>query len=165
MGAKEMKIVSIDPGVRGCGVAMFDEAGLCWARYLSNRAKTGDDYFAANFMASEVFYAVVDEEPKFAIIECPMVYRGAQQKGAQSDIIAVAGVSYATAARLAPVGVSCQRVFPYQWKGQVPKEIMLKRIESTLKAQELARIEKTPKSLRHNVIDAVGIGLHYFGRL
>lgn len=159
-----MTFISVDPGVRGCGVAVFS-GDLLRAFYVKNPIEKGDDYAAAANMASAVLNSVLHDAATTAIIECPMVYSGAKQRGAQSDIVAVAGVSYSIAARLSAIGVDCFRVLPYQWKGQVPKEIMLRRIESTLMPTELTVIQKTPKSVRHNVIDAIGIGLHYLGKL
>lgn len=159
-----MILVSIDPGVRGCGVAVFN-GDLIQAFYVKNPVERGDDYAAASNVASAVNNSISQYRANTAIIECPMVYSGAKQKGAQSDIVAVAGVSYSLAARLSATGIDCFRVFPYQWKGQVPKEIMLNRIILTLASTEQNAIQKTSKSLRHNVLDAVGIGLHHLGRL
>lgn len=55
---------------------------------------------------------------------------------------------------------------PTDWKGMVPKKIHQPKILEALSKEELALVEAVmPPSLRHNVIDAIGIGLHDVGRL
>ena len=42
---------------------------------------------------------------------------------------------------------------------------MVSRVKRKLASDEVAVIDKVAKSLQHNVYDAVGIGLHFHGRL
>ena len=58
-----------------------------------------------------------------------------------------------------------ETLFPADWKGQVPKEVMTERIRRSLTEEERGRIEKCKASLMHNVLDACGIGLYRLGRL
>lgn len=55
-----------------------------------------------------------------------------------------------------------------EWKGQVPKEITQRRVEKTLTPVELevynAALAAVPESLRHNLVDATGLGLYHFRR-
>ena len=57
---------------------------------------------------------------------------------------------------------------PAEWKGQVTKEISASRTLRKLSDEELqivtGGILKVPASLRHNVYDAIGIGLSYLER-
>jgi hypothetical protein len=54
-------------------------------------------------------------------------------------------------------------VKPREWKGQVPKDVHHARLVKTLTPDELAMVEASaPPSLRHNVLDAVGIGRYWF---
>jgi hypothetical protein len=54
-------------------------------------------------------------------------------------------------------------VKPREWKGQVPKDVHHARLVKTLTPEELAMVEASaPPSLRHNVLDAVGIGRYFF---
>jgi len=58
---------------------------------------------------------------------------------------------------------------PREWKGQVPKRIHQPRIIKALTDEERAEMDKDlapyTKSLRHNALDAVGIGLKYLRRM
>lgn len=57
-------------------------------------------------------------------------------------------------------------VYPHTWKGMVPKEEHQPKILAALAPEELALVEAVmPPYLRHNMIDAVGIGLYDVGRL
>lgn len=58
-----------------------------------------------------------------------------------------------------------RRVFPSQWKGNVPKAIHNERVLAKLTPAELAVIPKLPATKLHNVIDAIGLGLFALGRM
>jgi len=62
---------------------------------------------------------------------------------------------------------SVKFVLPKTWKKQVPKDIMLTRIESKLNDDEknLLDNQKFAKYKRHNVVDAIGLGLYVLDRL
>jgi hypothetical protein len=102
-----------------------------------------------------------DNRPDYFISEVPQVYRAGASKGDPDDLIQLAGV----------VGVFAQAfratthfgVKPREWKGQVPKDVHHARLVKTLTPEELAMVEAAaPPSLRHNVLDAVGIGQWFF---
>ncbi len=65
-------------------------------------------------------------------------------------------------------GVVPEYVEPGRWKGSASKEITAKRIVKRLNAQEQsifqAYCKTSAKSLQHNALDAIGIGLHTLGR-
>jgi hypothetical protein len=56
---------------------------------------------------------------------------------------------------------------PHEWKGQVPDDILEKRILGRLLTDELAILNRLdfPKSRKHNVTDAIGIGLVFLKRM
>lgn len=60
-------------------------------------------------------------------------------------------------------------VYPISWKGNQPKSATAKRVWRALNPYEAAflkaRLQDIAKGLHNNVIDAVGIGLDYLGRL
>jgi hypothetical protein len=91
------------------------------------------------------------------VVEWPKVYQGGKQKGDPSDLLPLAGVDSAVAALLPSRVV--RTVYPFEWKGQVPKAIMTTRILARLSAEERAVLNACDciPSLRHNVIDAIGI--------
>ncbi len=142
-------MICIDPGVKACGMASFFGSQLQWARYVPV-----DDLGNA---------LVVDDH---LIIEMPRVYPGSgQQKGDLNDLLNLAAVVGRCEALIGyPGAPTIQRVFPSEWKGQVPKGIMTARIMSRLTSMERKTIEGAGAKT-HNIIDAVGIGLWKLGRL
>lgn len=155
-------LLCVDPGLRGCGVAMFKEGTLVEAAYVKNPVESGRGYAAHAALGRAVCksHSIAHR----VVIEHPRVYPGsAQQKGDLNDLLDVVavGAAVATFAHAAEVAT----VFPSDWKGQVPKETMTERIRRSLTDAERAAIQKCPASLMHNVLDACGIGLHALGRL
>ena len=152
-------LVSLDPGLRGCGVAWWAEDGsLLFVDYLRNPVKKGDGPGA--WMGYGGCH-IRDTDPDYFISEVPQVYRAGASKGDPDDLIQLAGV----------VGVFSSifratthfGVKPREWKGQVPKDVHHARLVKTLTPEEMAMVEASaPPSLRHNVLDAVGIGRYWF---
>ena len=92
-----------------------------------------------------------------------MEWRPDDRRSNAQDLIRVATIGAAVAGMLSPEPAF---VTPNEWKGQVPKEIMGSRILHSLQWDEANRAGKDiPTNLRHNVIDAVGIGLWAVGRM
>lgn len=138
-------MIYVDPGVHACGVAYFADAKLCWARYVA----VGDDLR-------------LDVGGQPLVIEMPRIYPGSgQRKGDLNDLLNLAAIVGRCEAWNAG---TVKRVFPAQWKGQVPKKIMTARILSKLSWEEVARIERVGYK-DHNTIDAIGLGLWHLGRL
>lgn len=107
------------------------------------------------------------------VIEKPQVYRGRASKGDPNDLISLAILVGQYTERYASRGVPVDHVIPHTWKGSLPPGVCLSRIVEALTWSEravldtvispLARKPLGPDTLeegkRHNVIDAVGIGL------
>lgn len=57
---------------------------------------------------------------------------------------------------------------PGTWKGSAPKHISERRVAEALTPDEQARVlaclRAHPAALRHNALDAIGIGLHFLRR-
>lgn len=171
----KMMTIGIDPGFREMGCSVFRGTELIAAQLIENPTKKGHDYKAAKSM----FWALVDYLKHEGVtgtsnylmygepldinmcIEAPQVYRASLQKGDPNILVALAGFSY-TMATLAENPILYK---PKEWKGNLPKEIMLNRIEAKLTTAERGRIQCRLKSKLHNVQDAVGIGLYHLGRL
>jgi hypothetical protein len=172
-------ILSIDPGVRHFGAALFSQEAdlhplddfdvnnsLGRAALIRNPIKSDNDPAVA-FAACEALHRWLNVDARrvrVVVVEIPRVYPAARQKGDQNDLIALAGVAYALACSVVAAEVRV-RYFPRDWKGTIDGDTMIRRIEARLSKGEASRIEPTPKSLRHNVIDAIGIGLKYLERL
>lgn len=144
-----MKLVAIDPGAKQVGYAVFDagvlaEAGLC---------KPGEVSWLQGF--------------DVIVAERPQVYVQSRQKGDPNDLVTIALVAgeFVGAARAFNPNVEVIYYKPSTWKRNVPKEIHHERVQRALKQGEREQIKSAPKSLLHNVLDAVGIGLFELGRL
>lgn len=143
-----MSLIAIDPGVRNVAVARFDWDELTFAVLLPVPA----DAFAYP-RASRV------------VIETPRIYPASRQKGDPNDLVALARVVGRLQEHYLAAGADVELLEPRTWKGTLAKEAMTERIRGRLSAAELGRIQRVAKSLEHNLLDAVGLGLHALGRL
>lgn len=100
-------------------------------------------------------------------IEKPQIYKDMKEKN-PNDLIDV-GIAIGRIYEQIIDLTDIKLVLPHDWKGSVPKNIMLKRIKKQLnKTEEKLFKEKTKnikRSLQHNIIDAIGIGLFFIKRL
>ena len=153
-----MILVAIDPGVKAAGVALFEDGELASA-WLS-RGKTWTETARAVRLAVENRLPLEIIRDCHAAIEKPQVYRTEFLKGDPNDLIDVALMAGAAVSGFDPKHV--KSYLPKEWKGQVPKAVMTKRIKGWLSKEEHERVE-LPKAgtLRHNVWDAVGIGVQH----
>lgn len=159
-----MILLSVDPGIGGCGCALWEGPKLLRAAYVGNEVADGhkgDLYERARGMAQSVAHWV--QEPEIighAVIELPQTYGGRAAKGDTNDLIALATVCGALAATFAEAVLSC--VVPREWKGNTPKEVTSARVLEAFSDDEVAQsVISMPraKGLRHNVYDGIGIGL------
>jgi hypothetical protein len=150
-------LLAVDPGVRGCGVAVFDGCELAFAAYIRNPVKKGGGATAWLGMGWEVFerLTALDLNVTEYVIEVPQIYR--MSKGDPNDLIDLAGVgAWVGALSRASKAFSYK---PREWKGTVKADVFTERIRTWLTPDEVASIEPCAKSLEHNVIDAVGLGI------
>ena len=159
------RTVAVDPGLRGCGVAMFDDGVLMSAWYEKNPELTGDGMEAILAMAMAVRHAAADE----VVVEFPHVYAGSKSKGDPHDLLVLAAIdgaigAFATIPLGGRDGAKVRHVFPSEWKGQLDKDACWHRVEGRLQEFEKRIIHWPCASLRHNVQDALGIGLFAVGR-
>ncbi len=162
--------IAVDPGLRGCGLAIFDldSKKLVHAEYVRNTERHGFDFVAARAMTLEIRKAVFAAFPGVGPLperfwgECPLSYVAGSQKGDQNDLIHLAGFIYMIAGAFD--GSALCQFTPREWKGTIEKDQMADRIIGRLDSEENARVRKAG-ALTHNIWDAVGIGLHALGRL
>lgn len=57
-----------------------------------------------------------------------------------------------------------ERVIPGTWKGNIDKDLTIKRVRAALTPEELAVIPALGATRAHNVYDAIGLGLWRLGR-
>lgn len=162
-------VVAVDPGLHGCGVAIFEhELGLIRAQYRQSffmPSRPGKLYQRIEGACAGVLdlLATGFSDIGQLVTECPLVYPNSpreKQVEPNHDLVPLAQIG----ARLGGL-LRCgwTQYYPYEWKGTVKKVVFTQRILGRLNDTELQCIERGP--LDHNTIDAVGIGLHYLGRL
>lgn len=150
--------IAVDPGLRGCGCAIFLGRRLGHAGYVEGPLLTGRGPEVWRFMAHEIVRWMGERGgPVNALVaEVPEIYPG-MPKTDPNDLIDLAGVVGAIAGVLK---VPSQFYLPRQWKGQIPKSVGTLRALAALDDAERERVEPAPrKSLDHNTADAIGIGL------
>lgn len=154
-----MKLLAIDPGIRGCGVAYFLGQDLIEASYVKNPILKGDDPEAIRKMAYRINTHLVSH----LALEIPRVYQGSKQKGDPNDLLPLAAICCSVAA-LCP-NASVKGYYPRDWKGTVDPDVMIQRIQGRLSGREATNVISVGKTKDHNIWDAIGIGLHHLGRL
>lgn len=94
-------------------------------------------------------------------IEIPQIYTQSKLKGDPNDLLKLTLVIGAVCGMLSP-SVKISLYKPREWKGQTPKDVMIRRIQNKITEYERERVElPSAKSYQHNVWDAVGIGLFH----
>lgn len=167
-------IVAVDPGIAGCGVALAVEGKIHHARYVRNPAGAGRSQAArCAYMARKVGLTARSwvstipfnfcVQPQRVVLEWPQVRAAGKGRGDPNDLLFLAGVDAAIGAELFPWDARC--VVPREWKGTIPPDVLISRVQDRLSEEERARVILPAKSLAHNVWDAVGIALWTVGRL
>ena len=147
-----MKLLAVDPGTNVTGWASFVDTRLvpcgCWR---------ADGLLA---MLAEVRLACENTTYSYerTVIERPQVYAQRKWRGDPNDLIGVALVAGAVAALFPPVDF----VLPHTWKGSATDVVVEKRVRAALAPDELLIVGR---KARHDVWDAVGLGLWSLGRL
>jgi hypothetical protein len=158
-------IASIDPGIHGSGLAIFDQDKLVHALYVPNQTtKTiaGRVSNMAQLLTGEICNYYVNT----IVTECPQIYPGRTSRGSDptNDLLPLAQIGACLAGNFPTL--YWEQVYPREWKGQVDKLPMNKRVLERLSEEERAQIDwATSASLDHNILDSIGIGLYYLNRL
>lgn len=148
---------SVDPGKHFHGCALFEDGELVEAFYVP-----------ADGAWRRVLCVCPAECIELLLIEVPRIYSLSKSKGGlkgQNDLIDLAFSAGQLAGRFEEAGIEVCKIAPSDWKGQTPKDVVERRVDRALSAEEKARIESTSRSRMHNVIDGIGIGLDRLGRL
>jgi hypothetical protein len=163
-------LLTIDPGLRGTGVAAFQVGRLAAAWLLCSRAN-GDLAIEEIFASADktIFLSAYDD----IVVELPQTYGGRGAGRTDANVLirlgALAGTLVGGAIRTAKYRTRMRFVAPNEWKSNVDPDIVLGRIWALLddKEKEIVRAAsgKRAKGWDHNVLDAVGIGLHQVGRM
>ena len=154
-------LLAIDPG-RDTGWALFSGDRLV-------ACGLGDPRLSEKHRIAEL---------ERVVIERPMVYPRGQTKN-PNDVVALA-LGAGEWGGLYRQWTDVEYVFPFQWKGSVPKAVHHARVLAKLSAEERALADEAiargrsgvnsslgkaiAPSKRHNVLDAIGLGLFGVGR-
>ncbi len=168
-----MYMLSVDPGIRGCGIACFADGVLYGAAYVESPLQRSDlDVAACVAMARAVVaYCAWSTPGGFDEVVCewPQIYTPGKMKGDPNDLPPLVGVDCAICASYPNAKHVSYR--PAEWKGGLPKfgksgeNPMEQRVMLRLDEKERAAIWwPSAKSLAHNVTDSLGLGLFHLGR-
>ena len=153
------RLIAIDPGVKLCGWALFSEGHLSRCGLVRTKAREIDGQ-AAHLTLQLAQLFPYHHPDCTLIIERPEVYRQRHLKGDPNDLISIAIVVGAIMHTF--ISSRVRAPLPKEWKGQVPKEVSERRMMRKLSPEELDLmvlcLKGVPRSLRHNVTDAVALG-------
>lgn len=162
-----LPLLTLDPGLNGCGLAFFDDGALKGARYVPNIAgvKLHRNERVASMVRQLRDARLLAHWPAFVVVtECPQIYSAGKGKGNPNDLIPLAQIGAAFAWDV--IGAEWVEFLPREWKGTLDPDVLIERIKSRLTVEEKAHVESFKRGgLDHNIWDAVGIGLHHLGRL
>lgn len=163
-------LVSVDPGKKDAGVALFLDGKLVSAAYLApvpgNPFEVARMVEAWLFSESQKRAGITTSTGKVSVlvIEGQQVYPG-RSKADPNDLLPLAETVGGVKARISAFTVL--HPLPRDWTGSVPKEVRHRRLlgrvdDATL---ELIRNIKAPKGELHDVLDAIALGFWALGRL
>lgn len=158
--------IAIDPGKHTAAFALFEDGKLMHAAWVCvTDSKNCQPHIVAELLDKAVDPWIAEHGWRVttARIEIPKHYDIAHQKGDQKDIRDVALVAGACAYVCNSYEARVELIEPWEWKGQIPKNVTKARVDLVLTPEELAQIE-WPKqaSKRHNIYDAIHMGLRAF---
>jgi hypothetical protein len=156
-------LLSIDPGIRGVGLAYFVGPRLVYANYVANPVTSGGGPAAWFAMADAVYSDLKVREYRVDhyVVELMQIY-GGRGPGDPNDLLELAGVGSAIGAALPIKRATGWR--PRTWKGQIPKAVHHPLILAQLEPDEVAAIVEKRKTYVEHVVDAIGIGLYQLER-
>jgi Holliday junction resolvasome RuvABC endonuclease subunit len=150
------KILAIDPSIHNCGWCIMSTNmkiityGLIQGRLKKNR-KWIDK---ANHVSELVHMLLINYWPKRVFLEFPEYWAGsigsqARESGSVFKLYFLCGSLYQVAKELCEVKL----VKPSEWKGQLKKEIVRKRLKKQFP-------NVITDNMDHNVVDAIGIAYY-----
>ena len=167
-------MLAIDPGLDGLGVALFAGDELLQAWYSPGETRKRDARGALERgpsvwagLARNVAWLndAPGTRPDNVVVERMKVYDGRAGFGKDADdLIELSGVAGAVVGTFP--GAIATGYLACDWKGQVPKKIMLERIKAWIAARgwsDRVLVPEHAPALVHNAIDAAGLGMVALG--
>jgi hypothetical protein len=146
-----MNLFAIDPGKHLIGFAHFRDTKLVECTVI--------EFKSLSMLRATLWEKASASWPVSVVSEVPQVYPGFQEK-VPDDMIDMA-LAAGACLSLAPNTLA---VRPHAWKGSKDKKIHQAQLLNAATPDEFALINQVPKALRHNAIDAYGIGKWYLNR-
>jgi len=156
-------VASVDPGVKGCGVAIFiasytSEYELLYSKYVEGEDANQTALLTASYITKTLGLQNTMNSLEL-VLEMPQIYAHKRRKqNDDNDLLQLAYVNGLISGAMCLKPVLIQ---PRCWKGTVAKDVMTRRIETWLSPTEWQRVGEKRKTKRHNVIDAIGLGIYY----
>ena len=150
-GNSHFGLLAVDPGYRAMGWALFQ----------------GDQLESCGLARGVLLSETVSKLPvtfcNELVVEDQQIYR--TTKARHADILKLAQSAGAVIGAVKHFNLTMY--LPRQWKGTVPKEVFARRILTRLSEHEMTIFDsvKCPKSMRHNIVDAIGLGLFKLRRI
>lgn len=161
-------LIAFDCGLSYVGAALYDfeKQSLIECYYIDTgidareEAEQTADLVKKIFLTFQAFL-----EHTLIVVEYPEQY--SHTPAPRSSVQGLACTGGGIVSMLKKDSNKVEFVLPKTWKGQVPKDIMLNRIVAKLSDTEKQILESKNyiKSKKHNVIDAIGLGLFKLNRL
>jgi hypothetical protein len=156
-------LLAIDPGKKGLGWSAWNFGELLAAGIA--RSPRGLHHLGEQAIA---LAAQVPSGADEAVVERMVQYpsRGRRdsvqrQDALANDLLDLQAIGGIVAARCVTGGIYFAT--PHEWKGELPKEVVILRVRNLLSEGEAktleGALEDIPASLRHNALEAVGLGL------
>jgi hypothetical protein len=155
--------VAIDPGKHACGVAVFIGGTLRGAYYPQTR---GGPTRVGIWVGTGTAVLLALKEAGYPAgklgLVCEVPKARESRTDAADDLLDLTGVLGVIAPHFNSILWDPR---PEEWKGQVPKEVCHRRLEGYLtSAEKFCRdqtLNSVSKSLRHNALDAIALGVEY----
>lgn len=146
------RLLTIDPGKKSIGWALWSVGSL---------ASCGLFRFETLQSLSQ-WHRERSGIADLVVCEVPQIYRVSKSKGDPNDLIPVA-LTAGVCLSAHPVS---EQILPRTWKHTIDPDVLDARIRARMSgvASFAECLATVPKSLQHNVVDAVGIGLWWLER-
>lgn len=156
-------LITIDPGLRACGVAVFRDGSLVWAAAVRGpREGRGPRLWRSLGTNVEAVLPGCEEGPGpsalwHVVIETMKVY--VNGPGDPDDLLELAGIGGAISAAV-PAWWTLEGVLARDWSGQVPSAIRRERTRAWVEQNGwLDRVDlNTTARFQQDVWSAIGIG-------
>lgn len=152
-------MLAIDPGLSGTGWAYFSRTRL--VRVGTLKAPLGDWDDRIPWYCEQVSTIARRNKCRSTIIELPMFMQsqGGMLSARSGALVKLSMLVGAMQFCLIDGGFVVRLITSTKWKGQLPKPIVEDRIRKTLGLERVNELRISTHGW-----DAVGIGLHHFGR-